>query len=95
MVSLYRLDRNIIYCHQGAGVAPSWGKIFKEEKVFHELSYISTYVSKEKSNYVVLFLSKKTFNSIANSGRSSVIANHLGVLVGQNRYRFLEITKHN
>ena len=36
-----------------------------------------------------------THFSVANSGRSSVIANHLGVLVGQNRCRFLEITEHN
>ena len=33
--------------------------------------------------------------NVANSGRSSVIANHLGVLVGQNRCRFLEMTEHN
>ena len=33
--------------------------------------------------------------SVANSGRSSVIANHLGLLVGQNRCRFLKMTEHN
>ena len=34
-------------------------------------------------------------DSVANSGRSSVIDDHLGFLVGQNRCRFLEMTKHN
>ena len=32
--------------------------------------------------------------SVVNSGRSSVIAEHLGVLVGQNRRRFLEMAEH-
>ena len=61
VVSLYSFDFNITHCHQGVGVAPSWRKMFREEKVFHELFYICTYESKEKSNYLVLFLSKKTF----------------------------------
>ena len=33
-------------------------------------------------------------NSVAKSGRSSVIADHLGVLVGQNRCRFFIMTEH-
>ena len=33
--------------------------------------------------------------SVANSGRLSVIADHLGVLVSQNKCRFLEMTEHN
>ena len=34
-------------------------------------------------------------DSVANSGRSSVIAGNLGLLVGQNRCRFLKMTQHN
>ena len=33
--------------------------------------------------------------NVANSDRSSAIANHLGLLVSQNGCRFLKITKHN
>ena len=33
--------------------------------------------------------------SVANSDRSSVIANHLGLLVSQNRCRFLKMAEHN
>ena len=33
--------------------------------------------------------------SVANSDRSSVIADHLGLLIGQNRCRFLKMTEHN
>ena len=32
---------------------------------------------------------------VANSGRSLVIADNLGFLVGQKRCRFLEMTEHN
>ena len=35
------------------------------------------------------------FYSVVNSGWSSVIADHLGLLVGQNRCRFLKMTEHN
>ena len=38
---------------------------------------------------------KARSNSVANSGWSSVIADHLGFLVGQNRCRFLKMTEHN
>ena len=54
-----------------------------------------------KANFKKLFVSynphrKKYFmGSVANSGRSSVIADRLGLLVGQNRCRFLKMTKHN
>ena len=34
-------------------------------------------------------------SSVAISGRSLVIADHLGLLVGQNRCRFLKMTEHN
>ena len=35
------------------------------------------------------------YTNVAKSGWSSDIANHLGVLVGQNRCRFLKMTEHN
>ena len=38
---------------------------------------------------------EKCKSSVANSGRSSVIADRLRLLVGQNRCRFLKITEHN
>ena len=34
-------------------------------------------------------------SSVANSSESSVIVDHLGVLVSQNRCRFLKMTEHN
>ena len=33
--------------------------------------------------------------SVANSGRSSVIADHLALLVGQNRCGYLKMTEYN
>ena len=36
-----------------------------------------------------------SFNSVANSGWSSVIADHLGLFVGQNRCRSFKMTEHN
>ena len=38
---------------------------------------------------------KSRSNSVADSGWSSVIADHLGFLVGQNRSGFLKMTEHN
>ena len=38
---------------------------------------------------------KNDIISVANSGPSSVIADHLGLLVGQSRCRFLKMTEHS
>ena len=45
--------------------------------------------------FVHMLLSMEVKFSVTNSDRSSVIADHLGLLVGQNRCRFLKMTEHN
>ena len=50
----------------------------------------------KKCSYLYLRMEIESgMNSVANSGRSSVIADNLGVLVGQNRCRLLIMTEHN
>ena len=51
----------------------------------------------QEINLITCFLEylRELYYSVANSDRPSVIVNYFGVLVDQNRCRFLKMTKHN
>ena len=63
--------------------------------MFIIILYLIYYVYKCIYMYIYLCIYILYIYSVANSDRSSVIADHLGVLGGQNRRRFLEMTEHN